>query len=258
MTDERQRAPQPESYGEEYFDRAYNLEGPNWREVNWWSVRFYARIAERLLRRRGGRRMLEIGCGLGFVLARLERSFETFGIDLSPFAAEKARRFSPRSRVFTADLTATLPEEIEGGGFDLILARYVFEHLADPAGALALATRLLAPGGVLFYAVPDTTSPGVRLKGEDWYAYLDETHVSLLAPDRWLELTRQAGLSVERTFSDGLWDVPYVRGIPRLMQYPIFSIPTIVSVALTRPMIPVGWGENLIVVAERPAGREPS
>ncbi len=247
--------PRPESYGEDYFNRAYNLEGPKWTEVNWWSVRFYALIARRLLRARGGRRMLELGCGLGFVLARLENEFETFGVDLSPFAAEKARIFSPRSRVFAGDLTSRLPEQIDRGGFDLVLARYVFEHLEDPARALALSRELLAPGGVLFYAVPDTTSPGVRLKGEDWYAYLDETHVSLLHPDRWLELTRQAGLTVEKAFSDGLWDVPYVPFIPRLLQYPIFSLPTIVSVALTRPMIPVGWGENLIVVATRP--REP-
>jgi hypothetical protein len=33
----------------------------------------------------------------------------------------------------------------------------------------------------------------------------------------------------------------------------MFSLPTIVSVLLARPLIPAGRGENLIVVARRPA-----
>jgi SAM-dependent methyltransferase len=250
----RRDPPAAGSYGREYFQRAYNLGGPRWTEINWWSVRFYASIAERVLRRGGGSRVLEIGCGLGFVLARLERRFETWGIDLSPYAVERARGFSPGSRLFVGDVTGELPVEVEEGGFDLVLARYVFEHLAAPGPALKRAAGLLAPGGALFYAVPDTTSPGVRLKGDDWYAYQDETHVSLLDPREWLGLTADAGLEVERSFSDGLWDVPYIRGVPRLIQYPMFTLPTIVSVLLARPMIPVGWGENVIVIARKPGG----
>lgn len=243
--------PGPESYGEDYYVRAYNLEGPKWTEINWWSVRFYAAISDRLLRRNGGRRMLEVGCGLGFVLSRLEQKYETYGVDLSPFAIERAQKLAPRSKTYACDLTRELPGDIGAGNFDLILARYVLEHLEDPFSVISRCASLLAPGGMLFYAVPDTTSPGLRLKGDDWYAWHDETHVSLLAPEKWLTLTRDAGFTIEKTFSDGLWDVPYVKYVPRILQYPMFSLPTIVSVLLARPMIPAGWGENLIVVARR-------
>ena len=63
-----------------------------------------------------------------------------------------------------------------------------------------------------------------------------------------------AGLELEKTFSDGVWDMPWIRGVPTLFQYPLFCLPTIVSVFLARPMIRAGKGENLIVVARKPEG----
>ncbi len=239
-------------FGREYYRRAFGLDDLRPLGIHWWSVRFYAGLARRLLRRAGGRRLLEVGCAHGYTLARLETEFETWGIDLSDYAIGRARREAPRSRVFVADLLGELPPAVAAGGFDLVLAKYVLEHLPEPGRALRRIADLLAPGGALLYAVPDTTSPGRRLKGDRWYALLDETHVSLLAPGRWLALTRAAGLAVERTFSDGLWDVPYVRFLPRFVQYGIFSLPTAVSVGLVWPILPAGWGENLVVVARKP------
>ena len=252
MSGEERTPEAGESFGEEYYSRAYNLEGPRVTEINWWSVRFYATLARRLLRRRRGHKMLEIGCGLGFVLARLERDYETDGVEISEYAVEKSRRFAPRSSVSAGDILGDLPPSVEKGRYDLILARYVFEHLDDPARALQRAAQLLAPGGYLLYAVPDTTSPGRRLKGDAWYAFQDETHVSLLDPPEWIELTERAGLKIVRKFSDGLWDVPYVKFLPKLVQFAIFCAPTIVSVLLVWTFLPAGWGENLIVVAQRP------
>lgn len=239
------------AFGQEYYQRVFGLDDMRRFNMHWWSVRFYALLARRLLRRRKGRRLLDVGCAHGYTLARLEREFETVGIDISEYAIRRAGEVAPRSRVFAADIAGELPAEVACGRFDLILAKYVLEHLPDPRAALVRLAGLLAPGGALLYSVPDTTSPGRRFKGDRWFGLLDETHVSLLDPPRWLELTRAAGLEVERRFSDGLWDVPYLRGVPRLVQYALFSGPTIVSVFFARPLIPAGCGENLIVVARR-------
>ncbi|UCF67172.1 MAG: class I SAM-dependent methyltransferase [Acidobacteriota bacterium] len=250
-----QAHPTAESYGPEYYREHLGLDKLRRFSVAWWSIRFYSRLAARLLRRSGGHRILEVGCGHGFILALLESRFETYGLDLSSYAVERARAQAPRSRIFRADISSEVPPEIEQQSFDLILARYVLEHIPDPGNALARMASRLSSGGRLLYSVPDSTSPGRRLKKEDWFGYRDETHVSLLPPERWLELTRQSGLSVERRFSDGLWDIPYVRGFPNWVQYGLFSVPTIISVALAWTFIPAGWGENLIVIARR--SREP-
>jgi SAM-dependent methyltransferase len=241
-----------ERFGERYFKEEFGLHRLRAGSLPWWSVRFYATLCRRELRRRRGTRFLEAGCGQGWVLARLHRDFECWGLDVSAYGLEHARRNAPGARLIQADLDGEVPEGVPRDSFDLILARYVLEHLPEPGETMARLGRLLRPGGALLYSVPDTRSPGLNLKGEHWFGYGDPTHVSLLTNERWLELTRGAGLEPEKAFSDGLWDVPYVRGLPRVLQYATISLPTIVSVALSLPLIPAGWGENLIVFARRP------
>ena len=247
---------QKQRFDENYYQREFGLDDLRRFNMHWWSVRFYALLARRLLRAGGGRRVLEIGCAHGYTLAWLEREFETWGVDISEYAIGRARREAPHSRVLLADVSQGLPAEIASQQYDLVLAKYVFEHLPNPGEVLERIARLLSPGGRVLYSVPDTTSPGRRYKGENWFALRDETHISLLDPPRWLELTRAAGLRIERTFSDGLWDVPYVRWAPRLVQRLMFSLPTIVAVFFARPWIPAGRGENLIVIARRRASED--
>ena len=248
-------APGSDRYGKDYYSKEFGLDEMRRFNMHWWSVRFYALLADRLLRRSHGRRVMELGCAHGYTLSWLEERYETWGIDISDYAVGRSKTIAPRSHTFQADIGAALPLEIERGGFDLIIAKYVLEHLPQPAEALTRLAGLLAPGGALLYSVPDTTSPGRRFKGDAWFALGDETHISLLDPPQWLQLTQRAGLSVERQFSDGLWDAPYVRFVPRLLQLGIFGFPTIVSVFFARPMIPAGWGENLIVVARKPGNQ---
>lgn len=240
------------SFGKDYYERAYGLDEMRRFNMHWWSVRFYALIARRLLRAQGGRRVLEVGCAHGYTLARLEDEFETVGFDVSDYAIERSKSIAPRSTTLVAAMGEELPAEIEEGGFDLVLAKYVLEHLPDPGAALGHIARLLAPGGILLYSVPDMRSPSRARRGDEWYAFQDETHVSLLEAGEWLKLTLAAGLELERTFSDGVWDMPWIRGVPSILQYPLFCLPTIVSVFLARPMIRAGRGENLIVVARKP------
>jgi len=248
-----QPVPRKGPYDRDYYRQAYGLDEMRRFSIHWWSARFYASLARRVLRRAGGRRLLEVGCGHGYTLARLEREFETVGIDLSAYAIGRAREITPRSALFEADLLGELPDEVGRGGFDLVLAKYVLEHLPDPERALERIAGLLAPGGRLLYSVPDTTSPSRRFRGDQWYALLDDTHVSLLGPPEWLRLTERAGFVVERSFADGVWDMPWFPRLPVLPQYALFCLPTIVTVALARPLLPVGWGENVIVLARKEA-----
>lgn len=248
--------PPGEDRGRRAYDKAYYREVSGLDELKpgsmaWWSIRFYARLCRRILGRRRAR-VLEVGCAHGFLLESLARRHECWGVDLSAYALAEARLRVPQARLFEADLGQPLPDELAAERFDLIVARYVFEHLPQPGAAIEALAGLLGPGGRLLFAVPDPASPGRRMKGERWFAYQDETHVSLLSAERWLALTREAGLVVTRVFSDGLWDVPYVGFIPRVVQYGLFTLPTMVSVALALPLIPAGKGENLIVIARRP------
>ncbi len=237
-------------FGEDYYKQLYGCEGVR-RLMRWWSVHLHASISHRCLKQIGGRRLLEIGCGHGFILARLEKRYETFGVDISEYALKQAARFAPRSTCYRADVEVALPTQLEPGTFDLVLAKYVFEHLKDPGAAMGRVVTMLRPGGVLLFAVPNTESMGARWKGDAWYARLDPTHCSLLPPDQWLRLVDDAGLEIRRESSDGYWDLPYIRWLPRWVQFPIFIAPSALACLTGRAILPARFGENLLIIARR-------
>jgi SAM-dependent methyltransferase len=211
----------------------------------WWARRFYAAVIRRYA---APGRVLEIGCGLGHVLARLEGSFETYGIDVSEFAIEQARHNAATSHLQVA------PAEAVGsldGPFDSIAAFHVVEHLADPARVLAECSRATRNGGLLIYATPNPKAPFAERKGDRWYGRRDPTHISLKEPEEWLRLTRDAGYRIRRAFGDGLWDVPYIPLVPSIVQLALFGAPMAVQTVTALPFIPVRFGEALIVVAEK-------
>jgi SAM-dependent methyltransferase len=240
------------AYDEQYYRREFGLDQMRRFNMHWWAVRYYALLCRRLLRASGGRRFLDIGCAHGYTLAWLEDEFETWGVDVSEYAIGRARDIAPRSRTLVHDVTTGVPDALRDVRFDLVLMKYVLEHLPDPAAALRRVAGMLAPGGALLFSVPNTESPGRRIKGERWFAYQDSTHCSLLDPPTWRQLAREAGLTVAREWSDGLWDLPYLPGVPGWLQAPLFTAPALAEVLVGGTFLPVRWGENLLVVARRP------
>lgn len=235
-----------EQYGAEYayFRARLARQGP--LSYEWWASRFIARVVHRY--QQGGR-LLEIGCGLGRTLHLLEKQFETHGIDISAFAVEQARRTARRSHVVQMD--ARHLHSFEQASFDAVLAAYVLEHLDNPAETLSDCARLLKPGGILVCLVPNADCISRRWKGEFWFGFRDAGHISLFAPAEWLELVTKSGLHVVKTFGDGLWDAPYLPGVPTLLQRLVFLLPALVQFQLGIPLLPPRLGENLGIVARK-------
>ena len=247
----------PAPFDGAYYRDVFKVDSLRRWSIPWWSNRYYARLAGRLLRQNGGTRLIDVGCGQGHLLTQLAPGVDAWGVEVSEYAASRCAIFAPSARVILGNIENGVPEGIPGAGFDVVVARYLFEHLADPGAAIARCASLLRPGGYLLFAVPNTSSPGRRLKGDRWFALLDETHCSLLDPPLWKKLVGDSGLATEKIFSDGLWDVPYVRGVPKVLQYVVFSLPTILAVLLVSTALPLSWGENLIGIARKPIVEPP-
>ncbi|MGH3487129.1 MAG: methyltransferase domain-containing protein [Actinopolymorphaceae bacterium] len=91
------------------------------------------------------RTVVDAGCGGGRAVAELaERGARAVGIDLEPDMIAAARRRWPAGEFHVGD-TCDLP--LETGSVAGYRADKVLHMLDDPAGAVAEARRVLAPGG---------------------------------------------------------------------------------------------------------------
>lgn len=120
-----------------------------WNADEW---RIRERSADRLVRslrtNASGPLVLEIGCGNGWLSARLQREgFDVVGMDLfTPELEQAARVFNAGPRFVRADLFHdSLPE----GGFDVILFAASIQYFPDPVRAMTRAIALLRTDGTV-------------------------------------------------------------------------------------------------------------
>ena len=212
----------------------------------WWSNRFYAMLARRHGKR--GARLLEIGSGLGHLVAQLEDSFQTFGMDLNHWAVSQSRSVVKASSLGTAS-AQELP--FKDASFNVVIIKHIVEHLPNPSRAIAEIGRVTEPGGTLILATPNLASLLKPWKGERWIGYQDPTHISLKSPGEWLDLIRNAGFSLRRVFADGFWDVPYIPILPRQLQKLIFGSLGGFQATTGFVFLPMRWGESIIVIARK-------
>lgn len=214
----------------------------------WWSNRFYAILACRY--GRGGRRLLEVGSGLGHLVGRLQNSFAAHGVDINPWAVRESQKVAAGA-VFQVASAEALP--FRSNTFDVVVSKHNVEHLQKPDIAISEIGRVTSPGGVLILSTPNLSSPMTTRKKDAWIGYRDPTHIALKTQEEWLNMIRGVGFRIRKAFSDGFWDVPYVNGIPNLIQKLFFGAPGGFQAVTGLVFIPVKMGESLIVVASKEA-----
>ncbi len=112
-----------------------------WIEKNHYYAEEVQRLVGTLIPGRG--RVLEVGCGLGDLLAALSLE-KGVGVDISPRMIELARRRHPSLDLRVADVERDpLPE----GPFDVVVFSDAVGHLDDIERAFERVRPLLAPGG---------------------------------------------------------------------------------------------------------------
>jgi SAM-dependent methyltransferase len=165
-----------------------------------------------------GRRVLDVGCGSGRVLAGLQawgaRPADLVGVDLLPERAAAARRNYPE-----IDFRRANAERLDfaDASFHLVLVFTVFSSILDPGMAANVAAeirRVCAPGGgVLWYdfRYDNPRNPHVRGVGKGDAAALfpgwrlDLRSLTLLPP-----LARRLGRFTPRLYP-ALSRVPFLR-----------------------------------------------
>lgn len=142
------------------------------RDRSW--LAFNAAIAERIVGDIRPRRVLDAGCGFGFLVEALrERGVEAFGVDVSPFAVSKLH---PSVQPYCRQGSIVAPL---GETYDLIVTIEVLEHLA-PGDAEAAVVNLCAHADdILFSSTP--------------FDRKELTHVNVRPPEYWAEQFARQG-----------------------------------------------------------------
>lgn len=103
-----------------------------------------------------GKRVLDVGCGLGAYVANFRRFTDhAYGMDVdAPRVQEGHRRGVANLLVAAAE---ALP--FADGAFDVVLLNEVIEHVTDDRATLREACRVLRPGGAVVIYAPNRLYP---------------------------------------------------------------------------------------------------
>lgn len=149
-----------------------------------------------------GGRVLDVGCGVGVLLSALSGKWEKHGVEVSTFAANRAREHAS-VHLGTVE-SAGYPEH----HFDLVVLHHVIEHMDDPVAAVRQCFRILKPDGRLLVGTPDFDSPCARRFQENFRLLHDATHISLFSRDSLRRLLEDTGFVVDYVDTP-FFDTPY-------------------------------------------------
>jgi glycosyltransferase involved in cell wall biosynthesis len=122
--------------------------------------RRYNRWIFRRFRKHVGTRVLEIGSGIGNIIAEVLTDGsvqEVVATDINATSLQTLEdrfRNDPRLSCVVWDLSGPVPVELRGRRFDTVICSNVLEHIEDHDSALAAMANLLDRGGKLVLLVP--------------------------------------------------------------------------------------------------------
>jgi 2-polyprenyl-3-methyl-5-hydroxy-6-metoxy-1,4-benzoquinol methylase len=118
-------------------------------------------------------KLLDIGCGAGFLLSVLNNKWDKYGVDVSTTALEYCSRYA---KVYQGELTKI---GFKKNMFDVIVMNHVIEHLSEPLKYIIKIKKILKDRGILIIATPDFDSGCARHFANKFRMLHDRGHISL-------------------------------------------------------------------------------
>jgi ubiquinone/menaquinone biosynthesis C-methylase UbiE len=141
--------------------------------------------------------VLDVACGPGLVaLALAETARHVTGLDVTPAMLDKARELQRQRKLENLSWELGRAEALlhADSSFDVVVTRFSFHHLLDPAAALAEMVRVCRPGGRVVVADVYTTTPEQAAEYDRLERLRDPSHVRALPLEELREHMRQSGL----------------------------------------------------------------
>ncbi len=142
----------------------------------------------------GPARVLDVGCGSGVLLARMQLlGWQAEGVELDPGGVAAARARGVKVSQGTLE-----QQHFPENSFDAVHSAHVIEHVYDPVGLLRECHRVLKPGGKLVILTPNIAGQGHRLFGSAWLNLDPPRHLKLFSSRTLRSAAEQCGFAVRR------------------------------------------------------------
>lgn len=139
-------------------------------------------------------RVLDVGCGSGVLLARMQSlGWEAQGVEVDPGGVAAAR-----ARGVSVHQGQLADAKFPNNHFDAVHSAHVIEHVHDPVGLLRECFRILKPGGKLVIITPNTASFGHKHFGAAWLNLDPPRHLMLFNQYNLRRAAEQQGFVVQR------------------------------------------------------------
>lgn len=206
-------------------------------------------------------RVLDVGCGNGKRLRRLQDiGWQPQGQEVDPESAAVAER-DLGIPVYVGPLSeAPFPDE----EFDAVISNHVFEHVHEPLELLENAWRLVKPGGILVFTMPNAKAYLHDVYGENWMGLDPPRHLRIYSPLAMVTLAHKAGIESPVVATTSARGETFVRGSIRVASargmadkslrdfWMLHSTLYYSTLALLRMRVMPLDGEELILRARKP------
>lgn len=205
--------PQEKDRGEIYYtyythnENTYKIKNNNvFTQIVRWNVQWIYSVLKRvtLIRRERKRlnltyldtvkagRLLEVGCGSGNRLARIQAlGWEVTGQEIDPKAAAFARS-KYGLNVHVGELQVlSFPDN----AFDAIIMNHVIEHVHNPVKLLTECHRIMKQGGILVAVTPNIESFGHKWFKSSWRGLEPPRHLYLFSQKTLHQIAKRAGFN---------------------------------------------------------------
>ncbi len=191
-----------------------------------------------------GKRLLDIGCGLGWLLrAARKRGLEAYGIDLSPAAVKWSARNAPGAVVKVSSVTRMdFPDKY----FDYLTCIGVLEHFIDIPTAIREMYRVSTDCARFCFMVPNSRTVSWQIGGR-FRQRTRGIRENALSLRKWQRLFRESGLAVEGVFRDE-WPIHKTVALPG-----VGRLQKIVGMGrrFIRRMVPLHFANHFVFVLRK-------
>ncbi len=149
----------------------------------WYNMNIQRFIDEEIAKLPKTSKILDAGCGDGFVSKSYLDNYEVYGIDIEKEAVDYCTKAYPKGNYSLGDVYNL---EFEDNFFDVIIFSQVIEHLYEPEKVLKELYRILKFGGIVLITTPNYDSKlwiliehtYFRFFGGNCKPYKDDVHPS--------------------------------------------------------------------------------